>query len=270
MSVQSGWLKRHTGYGIKCRSTDLSYIPFKLVLHAGLPSLSFPVSGFNRLYIKCLFSRWSFLGKASKEGFEADREGPPMGLATGCEGTAGIGIVAEKPEEKALTMGTHKCVLVQLSETRLRCLHSNDAVSNDMLLHALHRMHLSGKLSGHPLYVCSYEHKCKAYSVHYMHMCTHISHSNARTLHGNESMQLPRRGKNIARHMSSPFDISSSRRVESIRPSVQTKLSMNGSKTSAPPQKKLAAHGDNLFSLEVFACPRKGGRAESMSRPPNV
>ena len=70
-----------------------------------------------------------------------------MGLATGCGGTAGISIVAEKPEEKALTMGTHKCVLVQLSETRMRCLHSNDAVSNDML-HALHSMHLSGEQPG--------------------------------------------------------------------------------------------------------------------------
>ena len=117
-------------------------------------------------------SRWSFLGKASKEGFEADREGPPMGLATGCGGTAGISIVAEKPEEKALTMGTHKCVLVQLSETRMRCLLSNDAVSNDML-HALHSMHLSGEQPGHPFHSCIYKHKCKAYSGHYLHLRTH-------------------------------------------------------------------------------------------------
>ena len=199
-------------------------------------------------------SRPSFLGKASKEGFSADREGPPVGLATGCGSRLHCG------HQPRCRIARGESTNDGDSQMRPRPTVGNShapCVVSTLTMHTLHSMHLSGELSGHSLYVCTNEHKCKAYSVHCVHMRTHISHSKARTLHGNESMQLPRRGKNIERHMSSPFDISSSRRVH---PSVQTKLSMNGSKTSVrPTQKKLAAHGDNLFSLEVFACPRKSG-----------
>ena len=77
------------------------YVPsFMPVLQAGLPYLSFPVymylvlTGCAALH-NMFVPRPSFLGKASKEGFSADREGPPVGLATGCGCTAGITLVAE-------------------------------------------------------------------------------------------------------------------------------------------------------------------------------
>ena len=177
-------------------------------------------------------------------------------------------------------MGTHKCVLVQLSETRMRCLHSNDAVSNDML-HALHSMHLSGEQPGHPFHSCIYTTSTSArlilgiicicalticeLKVRNIIPLLHI----ARTLHGNESMQLPRRGKNIARHMSSPFDISSSRRVH---PSIQTKLSMNGSRTSVrPTRKNLPPTAITFFRSKCLLAQERAGERRAREPPaPNV
>ena len=67
-----------------------------------------------------MFVSRSLLGTALTEGAHADRVvGPPMGLAGCCD--AGISIFTEQPEEKALEMGTHVCILVRQTETRIRC-----------------------------------------------------------------------------------------------------------------------------------------------------